>query len=63
MLGREALRAVQEQDRRAFAGLEQLKLDAGDSNDLSLQGSPPQVYWFHLSGPCVLGHATRTVAG
>ena len=40
MLGREALRAVQEQNRRTFAGLEHLKLDAGYSNDLSLQGSP-----------------------
>ena len=40
MLGREALRAVQEQNRRTFAGLEQLKLDAGYRNDLSLQGTP-----------------------
>ena len=40
MLGREALRAVQEQNWRTFAGLEHLKLDAGYSNDLSLQGSP-----------------------
>jgi hypothetical protein len=37
MLGREALRAVQEQDRRPFAGLAHFKLDACNRDDVPLQ--------------------------
>jgi hypothetical protein len=37
MLGRETLRAVQEEDRRTFAGLVHLKLHACDRDDVPLQ--------------------------
>ncbi len=39
MLGRKTASAVQEQEGRAIAGLEQLKLDAGDRDDFALQGT------------------------
>ena len=49
MFRREALRAVQEEDRRTLAGLVHLKPDAGDRNDLSLQGTPPPACWFTVA--------------
>ena len=43
MLESEALGAVQEQDRWAITGLEQLQLDAGDRNDVTSQGTSSQL--------------------
>ena len=59
--GAKPLRAVQEQDRRAFAGLEQFELDAGDGNDVPLQGTSSCS--LHHSRTCMVGHLAGTVTG